>query len=653
MPQPKFSLSKRQIQAIVGAAIVVLFLALLVISYPWLQMHLANRLIKSGNYALAEQILLRLVEGKPDWTKPRYDLALSQLYLGKGSEAASTVISLADASRLDDLELAIIFMDVAEHLLNSGHGDAALELAARVLAERPTDKMLSQAVVEIGFTIAQRSELPLSLDALNLSLSLEESNWMLNRKAFNILLDKALEAPAHLAEPALDAALKLYPSNSIALISKASLLGARQGPKAALEYLAEREETVGDNFTEDYLNTKRTLITRLAAVEPDADLTRYVRGMPQSTLVELAIQGLKQSSRQEISGYQYYQLAMTEPEVAYQYARNLVQIQDWEGAREIFADLKELDPGYLDFQAVNALMDSKTRTTTEAFHTPGYSSDMASISPDGNYLASRLWMDQPPLDDFLFSYLSIINLRDGSRKSLGDAQVFQWASDGKHLAYLTNSPAGKGRLHIYSVKDETTFTLSGEYDVLSFNWAGNSLMVQAEKDGKMRLLHLVPSNWRIVEEMEGDSRSGVNQDYAWISKSKNSLVIHKYRQAPREILLDQDILAFSAWSPDGHLAIIAGQAGKSWIYNYRDDQVTEIPIRGEFAAWGHGQTIYWYFPVWEKQYVLVRLDETGRISEYLPYSFSYPQYDLSVTSDGSAAVLVEDSKVLIHRKQQD
>ena len=244
------------------------------------------------------------------------------------------------------MELAIIFMDVAEHLLNSGHGDAALELAARVLAERPTDKMLSQAVVEIGFTIAQRSELPLSLDALNLSLSLEESNWMLNRKAFNILLDKALEAPAHLAEPALDAALKLYPSNSIALISKASLLGARQGPKAALEYLAEREETVGDNFTEDYLNTKRTLITRLAAAEPDADLTRYVRGMPQSTLVELAIQGLKQSSRQEISGYQYYQLAMTEPEVAYQYARNLVQIQDWEGAREIFRP-QGTDPGYL------------------------------------------------------------------------------------------------------------------------------------------------------------------------------------------------------------------------------------------------------------------------------------------------------------------
>ena len=226
---------------------------------------------------------------------------------------------------------------------------------------------------------------------------------------------------------------------------------------------------------------------------------------------------------------------------------------------------------------------------------------------------------------------------------------FRWEAPG----LPDQLPCRQGRLHIYSVKDETTFTLSGEYDVLSFNWAGNSLMVQAEKDGKMRLLHLVPSNWRIVEEMEGDSRSGVNQDYAWISKSKNSLVIHKYRQAPREILLDQDILAFSAWSPDGHLAIIAGQAGKSWIYNYRDDQVTEIPIRGEFAAWGHGQTIYWYFPVWEKQYVLVRLDETGRISEYLPYSFSYPQYDLSVTSDGSAAVLVEDSKVLIHRKQQD
>lgn len=650
MPLAKFSLNKRQILAIVGVATVVLFLTLLVIYYPWLQMQLAKHLIKSGNYAQAEQILLRLAEGKPDWTEPRYDLALCQLYLGKGSDAAGTVISLADTSRLDGLELAIIFMDVAEHLIRSGHGDAALELAARVLTERPKDEMLSQAVVEIGFKIAERCDLPLSLDALNTSLALAESNWMLNRKAFNILLDKALTAPANLAEPALDAALQLYPNNLIALSRKATLLSARKGPKAALEFLAEREEEIGDNFSEDYLSTKRTLISRLASTESDAELTRYIRGMSQSTLAELAIQGLKQSFRLGTSGYQYYRLAMSDPEVVYQYGRNLVQIHNWQEARAVFAELKKLDASYLDFKAVAAFLDSQTKTSAEAFRTPGYSSDMASISPDGSSLAMRLWANQPPVDGFPFSSLMVINLADGSRKSLGDAQVFQWTPDGKYLIYLADSPNSQGRLRIYSVQNETTFTLPGEYEVINFNWAGNGLMVQAEKGGKMRMLHLVPSDWRIVEELEGDVSSVVNQDYAWITKGKKGLLVHKYQQAPRQISLGEEILAFSDWSPDGQLSIITGQSGKNWIYNYADDKVTEIPLKGEFAAWGQEQTIFWYLPIWEKQYVLVRLNSAGKIKEYLPYSFPYPQYDLSITGDGSATATAEENQVLIHRK---
>lgn len=647
MSQTKPSISRRQIQAICGVTVVSLVLTLLVITFPWMQLQLANHLVRGGNYAQAEQILSRLVDGKPDWTEPKYNLALSQLFLGKNSEAANTVISLA--SKLDDMELAIILLDVAEHLVNRGHGDVALELAKNVLVERADDEMLTQAVVEIGFTVAQRAELPLSLDAVNISLSLAENNWLLQRKAFNILLDKALSAPANLAEPALDAALTLYPNNIIALASKANFLGKRQGPQAALEFLLEREQNMGESLNEDYLNTKWNLLTQLAAREPDADLTKYIRGIPRSTVIAFAVQGLKQAIHRDISGYQYYQLAMDEPEVAYQYGRNLYWLQKWQDARSVFRALQKLAPNYADFDAVYAAIDSKTKTTTEEFRISGYSTDMSSISPDGRRLAMRLWMNEPPLDEFLLPNLVVINLADDTRKDLGDAQLFQWSPDGRHLIYLVESPDGQGKLHIYSVHSDTTVTLPDDYNIISFNWAGNGLMVLVQDDRKTRLLHLSAYDWQIVEQLDGNVYSDVNHDYAWITIDNKRLLIRSPQNPPRELIFDQEIVAFTDWSPNGRLAIITDKSAQSWIYTYSEN-IVSIPIPGEFAAWGKEQDIYWYLPIWEKQYVLVRLNATGKIIEYLPYSFAYPYYDLSITDDGKIAVIEEDSKVIIHRK---
>lgn len=650
MPEPNLYLDKRQIQAICGIAVVVLVLTLLVFTYPWLQLQLANRLIQSGNFSQAEQILVRLVDSKPDWTEPRYKLAFSQLYLNKGSDAAATVISLADASRLDDLELAIIFMDVAEYLINTGHGDAALELAKRVLAERRDDDMLNQAVVEIGFQIAQHSDLPLGLEALNTALALSNDNWLLNRKAFNLLLAKALDAPPNLAEPALDTALKLYPNNIIAVTRKASLLGDRIGPKEALNYLVEREPGLLDSLNEEYLITKRALIVRLANSEIEADLTKYTVGMPQSMIVELAKQGLSHARRQGKSGYQYYHMADTEPEVAYLYGQNLVHFKEWEQAKSVFQELQQLAPDYTDYKAVFAAIDSETKTTTEVLQYGGYTPDMAYISPDGSKLALRQWMNHPPTDEFMFSDLVIIDLSSGRRKSMGDAMSFEWSPNGSHLAYLTISPTGLGRLHIYSLDNDSKYTLPGTYDVIDFNWVGEELMVQAERNDGIRLLHLVPSAWRIENELSWDINSTVNHDYAWLAMNKNNLLVHKHRELPREYSLERDIRSFTDWSPNGRLSVIADESGHSWIYDYQDDSLTAVDIPGEFAAWGQGNSIYWYLPVWEKLYVLVRLDSSGNIREYLPYSYSFPGYDLSITADGSATIMVDNNKVLIHRK---
>jgi tetratricopeptide (TPR) repeat protein len=649
MPEPVFSTKKRRIQAVIGLTGVILVLILLVLSYPWLQLQLANRMIQSGSYSQAEQILQRLVESKPEWTEPRYKLAISQLYLGKGREAAATVISLADASKLDDLELAIIFLDVAEHLLNTGHGDAALELADRVLAERE-DAMLEQAVVEIGFMIAEYYDLPLTLDALKLALSLSENNWLLNRKAFNLLLGKALEAPPHLAEPALDLALKLYPNNIIALTRKASLLSDRSGAKEALNYLLEREPNLLDNINQEYLSTKRSLIFRLANSEPSAELAKYTLGMPQNMVVEIAIQGLNQAWRHGQSGYQYYQLAVSDPGVAYQYGRNLFQLQQWDEAKDVFKHLHKSNPDYANFKGIFSALDASTVTVLEVLPTKNYMPDMVQLSPDGNFLAWRRWLEPPWDDEMMTSTLVITDLSDGSEVSLGDVILFKWSPDGKYLAYLTISPTGWGRMLIYSQANGSKYAFSSEYDIIDFNWAGNNLMVQAERNQQTRLIHLVPPAWQVKKDLEWDLNSVVNQEYTWLSLNGKRLLIHENQNLPQVFTFDNELVSFTDWSPDGRLAVTEDEAGKSWLYNCQENALTAIEVPGRFAAWAEDQQIFWYLPLWEKMYVLVKLDSSGKIREYLPYSFSVPHYDITIALNGSAVVLVEEGKICIHRK---
>lgn len=651
MPEPKtkIPINKRQVQTIGGVILVVLVLVLMVVSYPWLQLRAAKRFIQYGDFAKAEQILERLVISKPEWTEPRYQLTISQLYLGKGTEAAQTVIDLADAGKLHDVELAIIFMDVAEYLLNTGHGEVALELTHRVLAQRE-DAMLKQAVVEVGFMIAERYDLPLALDAINVALTQSEENWMFNRKAFNLLLTKALEAPPDLAEPALDQALTLYPNNIIAVTSKANLLSERLGSKEALNFLVEREPNLLDITNEEYLSTKRNLIFRLANTEPSADISKYTLGMPEDMVVEIALQGLNQAWQQQKSGYQFYQLAVVNPDVGFQYARNLFQMQKWADSRKILEEIRKNDPEYTEFEAVFAALDSKLETKSRVFLTQGFTPDMVQLSPGGEWLAWRRWEEQPWANEFMVSNLVLTNLSDKDEVFLGDSILFEWSPNGEYLSYLMVTSTGRGRLHVYSIADKKKYTFSENYDVVDFNWAGNNLMVQAERNDQIYLIHLVPPDWREVDEQKWELISDINQDNAWISLNKKTLLINRIGHSPREISFANELVSFSDWSPSGHLAIIQEENGDSWIYNYQNDELTALETPGKFAAWGGGDRIFWYFPVWEKLHVLVSLNNNGTLEEYLPYSFAVPLYDISISADGSTVVLVDDGVIHISSK---
>lgn len=649
MPEAKIKLEKRQIQAIIGVFFMVLVLTLLVFSYPWLQLQLALRMISSGNYEQAEQVLVRLVESRPDWTTPRKSLVMSQLHLGKGQEAASTVISLADRSSLQDIELAIIFMDVAEHLINTGHGEAALELTNRVLAQRQ-DKMLVQATVETGFLIAELYNLPLALDALTVSLSHSEDNWILSRKAFNILLTKALEAPAHLAEPALDKALEIYPNNIIAVTRKANLLGDRLGAKHALDFLVQREPDLqASSFSQEYIETKRRLIIRLGNTEPTADLTLYVGGMEPEMVQEIAIYGLNQAWRQGQAGTQYYELAQNSPDAVYIYGRNLYQLKRWQEARQVFTHLRQLEPGHMNFNGLFAALNSHLNTNTEVLNHPNFSPDLAQVSPDGTWLALRQWGEMPRIDEYA-SDLLLRNLTNGSERSLGETMYFHWSPDGKYLAYLSTSSTGLGRLYIYSVEDTMRYSLPSGYDVIDFNWAGNNLMVQALYHNQIRLIRLSSGDWQVLDNIEWDLNSAVNQDFAWLTISDRTLVINTNQQQPKEFRLPNRLTAFSNWSPNGRLAVVEDEKGNGWIYNHLRGDLTQINTPGTFAAWGGEQEIYWYLPVWERLYVLVRLNSNGNVQEYLPYSFSVPVYDISVAAGARILAHVGDSRVNISRR---
>lgn len=650
MQLPKLSAYKRQIQTVGGLAAAAAVLTLLLLTYPWLQLQAANQLIDGEKYAQAEKILLRLSTRKPEWTEPRYKLAVCQLRQSKGREAAATVISLADTSTLADMDLAMIFLQVAEQLINTGYSAEALGLAQKVLLERPDDKLLAQAVVEIGFLIAERSGLPLSLEALDTALPLAGDNWLLTRKAFNILLAKAFGAPPDLAEAALDAALELYPDNVLAITGKAKLLGQRSHPRQALDYLAEKEQNVLDNVTEDYLDVKRTLISQLASIDPEADLRKYIQGFSESTVQEIALQGLDKAWRQNLSGKQFYQLAEHVPQVVYRYARNLIDLKQWQDARTAFKNLQKLDPKYANFDALFAFLDSKLTTAIETLRYSGFFPDMAAISPRGNALAMRVWMDLSHSEDMMVSDLLVVNLANGQRESLGNAHIFKWDPGGNYLAFLTASPAGSGRLHIYAVASGQRFSSPPDYDVFDFNWAGTTLMVQVQRGNAISLLQMSPPNWTISGELDWTLSGAVNGDLAWLTASKNTLVVHKYQQQPQRIALPKEIAAINPWSPNGRLAIIEDIASKSWIYDYRRNEVTAIELPGNFAAWGREQDIFWYYPVWDKWYVLARLDASGKVVEYLPYSFSYPSYDLTISANRNIVAVVEGDQVFIQRR---
>lgn len=649
MPQPQLKnlLNKKYKQAIFGGLVVVLVIVLLVVSFPWLQLKFAEQLIEAGKYPQAEPILVSLTANKPHWTDAAYKLVICQLYQGKGREAAQTVLSLKNNEEIGDLELAIIFMDVAKHLLSSGNADAALELAKRV-GGQDQGKMLKVAVSEASFLIAKYSELPLALEAVDLALAHCEDSWQMNRKAFNLLLSKALEAPPDIGEPALDRALELYPNNIIAVTRKARILGDKKGPQAALEFLLEKEADLEDNLTPEYIAIKRTFLLRLAVEDPTADLTQYAKGMSPEMLAEIALQGLNYSWLHTMSGRQYYHLAPDDPQVAYRYGRNLFQLHLWDSSRDIFKHLEKIDPKYMDFKAVYAALDSHTRTNRQEFAS-GDAYDAIQISPDGRWLAWIQWREIPQ-EEILVSRLTLTDLTtpDSLPISLGNAILFLWSPNGKHLAYQTLTPTGSGNLHIMSVDTEQPrFTLPPEYDVFDFNWAGNNLMVQAQTEGQTVLLTLNAPAWTILDERVWELDSNVNHDYSWLSIKGNSLLVHRDKRKTRTFDLDNSLMSFTTWSPNGNLAIVTDVNGNNWIYNHSRGRITPVETPGSFAAWGKDEDIFWFLPLWDNLHVLVQLNSQGRIKKYLPYSFDAIYYDISITADGNTLAVMKDNKILI------
>lgn len=639
--------SKKQFQAICGGILILLVLILLVFFYPLLQLQLAEQLMDTGKYSQAEPILAALIANDSLRQRAGYKLVACQLFLGKGREAAQTVISLTGAQEVDDLELAIIFSDVATYLVNSGNGEAALELAKRV-RNHSDGEMLTVAVKEIGFLIAKRSDLPLALDAINLALAQSDNNWRANLQAFNLLLTKSLESPALLGEPALDRALELYPGNIIAVTRKASILGDKVGPQAALDFLLNKEPEIEESITPEYLAIKRTLLLRLAATDTKAELSLYTNKMPFEMIVEIAQQGLNHASTHTASGRQYYNLAPNVPKVAYQFGRNLFQMGEWEESRKIFSHLEKLDPKYTDFRAIYAALNSKTRTKTELIASDEIM-DAIQISPDGHWLAWRKWYEVPQ-EEIMVSSLILTDLDSGRNSRLGDVSMFKWSPNSKYLAYQVITTAGLGRLHIFSPVDGSTHTLPTDYDIIDFNWAGEDLMVQALVQRKTILLHLKATDWEVVAEKTWKLNTNINSDYSWLTVEGSSLVVYRELNKVKTFHFDNPLMLISEWSPNGNLAVIADIAGKSWIYDHRQKKLTPIPNQGQFIGWGQDQEIFWFLPLWQKLHILVRLDNKGAVKEYYPYSFTDLYADISVSATGKILTYQEDENIWIMKR---
>lgn len=646
--QPVPKANKKKIRAIGGGIIVIISVTLLIIFYPWLQLKLAEQLMEAGKYSLAEPILVSLTANKPNRTTIVYKLVACQLFQEKGREAAQTVLSLTGVRDMDDLELAIIFTDVSKYLMNTGYGDAALELARRVRTQSEGE-MLKVAVKEISFAIAKYSDLPLALEAVNLALAQGSNNWLINQKAFNLLLTKALEAAPQLAEPALDRALELYPNNIIAVTRKASIIGDKRGPKEALEFLLQRENELADSITPEYLATKRILLLRLAGADPKASLTQYTQGIPRDMIVEIAKQGLNHAWLHNTSGRQYYYLAPDEPPVAYQYGRNLVQMHLWDAAGDIFRQLEELAPNYADFRAIAAALDAETKISTRTMGT-GELCDTALLSPDGKWLAWRRWREHPQ-EQIMVSDLVLSDLTSSgsSHLSLGDTILFKWSPDSKHLALQTMTSTGLGRLSILVLEDGSRYFLPPEYDVIDFNWANHDLMVQAQYQHGTVLLRLTPPKWTLVSR-PWELNSDVNSDFSWLQAKGNILLIYKEQQELKRFTFETELMSFTSWSPAGNLALVEDMAGKIWIYNHKAGTITPIAVPGRFAAWGRENDFFWYLPLWDQTQVLVRLNSLGKLLEYYPYSFEFSYLEISVAADGSALSYLEDNRIVVKYK---
>ncbi|HBI57365.1 MAG TPA: hypothetical protein DDY38_11115 [Firmicutes bacterium] len=510
--------------------------------------------------------------------------------------------------------------------------------------------MLETAIKEVGFLIANYSDLPLALDAVNLALSQGGNNWLTNQKAFNLLLTKALESSPLLGEPALDRALQLYPNNIIAVTRKASIIGDKNGPKEALEFLIQKEIDLEDSIIPEYLAVKRTLLIRLAGADPKADLNQFTKGMPQDMIVEIAKQGVNHAWLHMKSGRQYYHLAPDEPQVAYQFGRNLIQMHLWETARDIFRHLEEIDPKFMNFQAVYAALNSKTKTDTTKFAS-GEILDAIQISPDGKWLAWRKWLEHP-WEQVMVSDLILTNLSaSGSNpQSLGDAILFKWSPDSNYLALQSMTSTGLGRLHIITVQDGSRYTLPPEYDIIDFNWANNDLMIQAQREHQILLLHLAPPKLKIENELAWQLNSNVNQDFSWLTIKGNTLIVYRNQQKYRTFDFKNNLVSFTGWSPNGNLVVIEDTMGKSWIYNHQKGNIAPIEIQGQFAAWGGDQDIFWFLPLWDQLHVLVGLNSKGSIQKYYPYSLDNLYYDISIAADGETLALMEDHKILIMQK---
>lgn len=644
--QVRTGFNKKNLHAIFGLIIVVLVLGALVLSYPTLQLALAEKLISAGKFAQAESILLTLSTNKQQRLKAGYRLVACQLFQGKGREAAQTVLSLTGAKGVDDLELAIVFLDVAKHLVDSGNAEAALELSKRVKTQSDGE-MVTIAVKEISMLVAKYSELPLALEAVNLALAQGESNWQSNQKAFNLLLFKALESPPLLAEPALDRALQLYPNNAIAIMRKASIIGDKEGPLSALEYLKHADFGREEGLVPEYLAVKRSLLLRLAGTNPNADLTQYTRGMPQDMIIDIAKQGLNIAWSNLSSGYQYYCLAPDEPQIVYQYGLNLVQARSWDAARQTFRHLEKTDPDYLDFRAVYSVLDSKTKTRLASF-APDETVDAFEISPDGKWLAWRKWR-QHPGEQFMVSELILTNLTVGETNpaSLGDAVAFRWSPDSKYLAVQVMTAAGQGRLNIITAQNGLKYSLPPDWDIVEFNWALDKLMVQALRGEQAMLFALAAPTWETAGEFTWSLASQVNPDFCWLALEGKNLVVHSGQAEAKSFGFSKELMAFSPWSPSGNLAIIEDVAGRSWLFNSKDDSIVPVEIPGKFAAWGNQQDYFWYLPLWNQLYVLVRINNQGRIREYCPFSFDSLYTNLSIATDGRVLAFMNDNNTVL------